>query len=87
MTAGIQQAGPAESGNERKRKMRYRNLDPYWLNARFDSRCACGAAIQKGERIFYYPNGKRALCAKCGATASAEFEGAKQDEAFYASQY
>lgn len=69
--------------------------DPYWLNARFDSTCSkCGRPIKKGQKIFYYPNGKQVLCtnpnppsgATCGGQASAEFESAKADEAVYNGQ-
>ena len=56
--------------------------DPYWLNARFASVCQCGAAINKGARIFYYPRGKTALCEKCGQAAHAEFASAAADEQF-----
>lgn len=59
--------------------------DPYWLTARFDSKCQCGTPIKKGQRAFYYPNGKRILCAgTCGEKASREFEAARQDEAVMA---
>lgn len=55
--------------------------DPRWMTARFNSTCQCNAQMRKGERIFYYPNGRKALCSKCGEKASAEFESAKADEA------
>jgi hypothetical protein len=62
---------------------RYNN-DPYWLTARFNSDCAkCHKHIKKGDRIFYYPNGRKAYCEDpCGKEASADFEAAAQDEAF-----
>lgn len=56
-------------------------LDPRWITARFDSKCQCGKAIRRGTRIFYYPNGKTALCADCSQKASAEFSAAAADEA------
>lgn len=57
--------------------------DPYWLTARFASVCSCGKRIEKGERGFFYPNGRRMLCAApCGEKADREFQSAKQDEAF-----
>ncbi len=43
--------------------------DPYWTEARFDSDCGdsrCHRRIHKGERIFYYPKGRKALCESCG---------------------
>jgi hypothetical protein len=61
--------------------------DPYWLMARFASTCKCGAAIKKGERIFYYPSTKSALCPKCSEAASADFNACAQDDAFYNSGY
>jgi hypothetical protein len=49
--------------------------------------CPCGKTIQRGERIFYYPRTKTALCRQpCGEKASAEFAAAAQDEAFYCGQ-
>jgi len=64
--------------------------DPYWLNARFDGVCAnpsCPNPIKQGDRIFYYPNGRKALCPSCSDAAGREFEAAKQDEAFMQSQF
>jgi len=55
--------------------------DPYWLTARFNSTCTCGQPITKGQRIFYYPNGRQALCPQCSEKASAEFSAAAADEA------
>lgn len=42
--------------------------DPGWLTAKFPSDCAgnCGQRIAKGDRIFYYPKGKRAYGERCG---------------------
>ncbi len=59
-----------------------RGRDPYWLTARFDSKCKCDQAIRKGDRGFYYPNTKTLLCAKCSDKAAAEFSAAVADEAF-----
>ena len=48
--------------------------DPFWMTARFDSNCPrCGKAIYRGNRIFYYPHGKRALCEGCGKNAERDF--------------
>lgn len=60
--------------------------DPRWLYARFSSECKCGHVIKKDERIYYYPNGKTALCKTCGEKAAAEFNAAAQDEAMMAGQ-
>ena len=61
--------------------------DPYWLNAKFASKCKCGCQINKGDRIFYYPLTKTALCPKCSEKASREFEAARFDEDFMNSQF
>lgn len=66
-------------------RFRTRNLDPYWLTARFNSKCSnpkCGREIKKGERAFYFPNGKSIRCDRdeCGGQASRDFEAAKADE-------
>lgn len=60
--------------------------DPRWITARFDSQGACGHSIKRGERIFYYPNGRKAFCEKCGEPASARFVAEAQDEAMISSQ-
>lgn len=61
--------------------------DPYWLNARFNSTCQCGTPIKTGDKIFYYPRGKTALCPKCGEKAHAEFAAAAADEQFMSGGY
>ena len=48
------------------RRSHYQNRDPYWLNARFESACSCGKSINKGDKILYYPNGRKAVCEDCG---------------------
>jgi hypothetical protein len=60
--------------------------DPYWLTARFTSKCRCGAEIPKGARAFYYPRTKTCLCEKCGEPAAREFDAAAADEAQYSGQ-
>ena len=65
----------------------YRN-DPRWITAKFNSLCAgCGSQIKRGDDIFYYPTGKKALCSVCGETQSNQFEAAAADEAFINSQF
>jgi hypothetical protein len=57
--------------------------DPRWITAKFPSDCSqCSGPIRKGARIFWYPNGKKALCEKCGTPAAAQFEAEAHDEAF-----
>jgi len=42
---------------------RARNLSPYFITARFDSKCAeTGKDIKKGDRIAYYPATRSAYC-------------------------
>ena len=60
--------------------------DPYWLNARFASKCAkCSKVISRGERVFYYPLGKKAYCETCGQPMALEFALSVQDEGFMTS--
>ena len=43
--------------------------DPREMTARFAGKCSgknCGARFAKGERIFYYPNGKHTFAYPCG---------------------
>lgn len=62
--------------------------DPFWLESRFPGTCAkCGAAIKTGERIFYYPNGKKAYSGECAEAASRDFQSCAFDEAQYNSGY
>jgi hypothetical protein len=70
--------------------MRRYSGDPYWITARYAGRCVrCGRTIPKGERAFYYPNGKGLYCqaALCGEQCAAEFQGATEDEDTYAGGY
>jgi transposase len=43
-----------------------RSYDPFWMNAKFSSKCSCGKQISKGDKIYYYPNGRTAVCESCG---------------------
>jgi hypothetical protein len=65
--------------------MRYSN-DPYWLTARFTSKCAkCGATITKGSQAFYFPRTKSIFCAgdNCGGQESRSFDSSAFDESVY----
>lgn len=58
--------------------------DPRWLTAKWPGKCSapkCGKPIAKGERVFYYPNGKRILCPACGEQGEREFTAAAFDDA------
>lgn len=64
--------------------------DPYWLDARFASACACGNPdhhIRKGDRIFYYPKGKKAFVGPCADANARDFESCVADEDFYNRAY
>ena len=63
--------------------MRHRNNNPYWLAARFASKCSqCGATIPKGSQIFYYPINRHVLCSApaCGGAAAADYNSHAFDE-------
>lgn len=61
--------------------------DPYWLNARFPSRCKCGKRIAKSDRIFYYPRTRTAYCRECGVGEASRFASEAEDEANYSRGY
>jgi hypothetical protein len=63
---------------------KFRN-DPRWIDAKFSSSCNCGNMIKKGERIFYYPLTKTAMCKTCSEKADQEFREMAQDEEFLSS--
>ncbi len=64
--------------------MKHYSGDPYWTHARFQSQCPrCHTTIRKGDRIFYYPRHKHALCESCGHPAAADFAAAAWDEDLY----
>lgn len=66
--------------------------DPYAMTAKFPGECQgrkpdgskCGAPIKRGDRIFYYPNGRTAfLMGKpcgCGEQRQRQFECERADE-------
>ncbi len=63
--------------------MRYSG-DPRWIDARFDQICSrCGRLISRGDRTFYFPNGRTsAYCERdeCGGKESRDFNAASFDE-------
>lgn len=49
--------------------------DPREMTARFDSTCAeSGELIRKGDKIIYYPNGRKAFKVGSAPKAEAEFQ-------------
>ena len=61
--------------------------DPGWITARYAGKCTgnrgeCPQVIKRGERAFYYPNGKHLLAQGCGhaEAAEADFASMRFDE-------
>lgn len=59
----------------------YRN-DPYWTSAKFDSVAEDGTPVKRGDRIFFYPIGRKVLVGAQAEAAAADFQACAQDEAF-----
>lgn len=60
--------------------------DPYWMNARFGSTCGskgCTDEIKKGDRVFYYPNGRSTFVGECAEAAARDFNSCMFDERGY----
>lgn len=58
--------------------------DPYWCTARFAGVCAkTGHPFKKGDRIFYYPNGRQAFAGAAAEEAAADFRTQAEAEEFY----
>ena len=60
-------------------RRRFVSRDPYWTQARYPSECRrCKREIRRGERIYYYPNGRAVYCADdaCGGSCHREFSAA-----------
>lgn len=62
----------------------HQNRDPYWMTARFagPSNNRNGQSINKGDRIFYYPNGRQSFVGAEAEAAAADFKSCANDEAF-----
>lgn len=55
--------------------------DPYETKARFESKCSkCEMWIKKGQKIIYWPIGRKLYCEDCGESDFRKFEAEKQDE-------
>ena len=68
--------------------MRKTGGDPYWIEARFAGKChgdkgACQQMITRGDRVFYYPNGRHVFAVPCGHAGenAADFESHRFDDA------
>lgn len=72
--------GEAEEAIERSLEATEAKGDPYWTTAKADGVDSKGNVYKRGDRIFYYPNGKVTLAGKDAEKASREFDAAVADE-------
>jgi hypothetical protein len=57
--------------------------DPYWTNAKFDGICAkTGEPFKKGDRIFYYPNGRQCFAGQAAEDAAQDFKTCAEAEEY-----
>jgi len=66
---------------------RYKNLDPRWIKAKFNSKDANGNQVKKGQEVLYLPATKKVLTGTDAQESWQAFLESKQDEEFYNSQY
>lgn len=64
-------------------RTRTRAADPHWTTARFDCKAACGAAVKRGDRIWYVPSTKAVLTGLMAEQAARNFDAARFDESVY----
>jgi len=58
--------------------------DPRSITAKFESTCSkCGVKISKGDVIYYWPKGKKVMCAACGEPEYRQFLSMAADEDVY----
>lgn len=70
-------------------RSRYYAGDPRWITARYAGICAgrgCEEPIAKGDRIFYYPKGKKAYAGACAEAAARDFADMSEAEAMLGGQ-
>ena len=48
------------------RRRNYYSNSPRWIRAKYHGRCYCGKEIVPGDRVMYYPIGKKVACQHCG---------------------
>ena len=59
--------------------------DPRWIQARYAAPCgACGAAIPRGARAYYWPSTRTLHCKGCGEDSERRFHAEAEDEDFLA---
>ncbi len=47
--------------------------DPHWIEARYEGECdsrSCSNPIERGDRVFHYPNTNTTYCASCSDDVS-----------------
>lgn len=47
--------------------------DPHWIEARYEGECgasSCSNPIQRGDRVFHYPNSSTTYCTACSEDVS-----------------
>lgn len=57
--------------------------DPFWMTAKFKGKCAtpgCTDLIYKNDRIYWYPNVKKAYVGECANKAARDFGSITFDE-------
>lgn len=54
--------------------------DPRWIVARYAGTDVKGNKFAKGDRVFFYPNGKRIYAGAAADDAARDFEAARSDE-------
>lgn len=57
--------------------------DPFWMTAKYKGTCGavgCSDPIRRGDRIFYYPNAKKAYVGACASNADRDFASTSFDE-------
>lgn len=62
--------------------MKTYSKDPYWTYSRYDCTAEDGTPVLRGDRIFYYPNGRKVFVGAAAEAAAADFIACAQDEAF-----
>lgn len=55
--------------------------DPYWITAKWPGVDKHGTPFKKGDRVFYFPNGREIVAGEKAEQAARDFEAAAFDEA------
>jgi hypothetical protein len=63
--------------------------DPHWIEARYEGECgsrSCSNRIERGTRVFHYPNSNTTYCTTCSDDASRRAAAELADEDFFAAR-